>query len=72
MLYNWEAALAFDYFEMNYLKEKVQSLMKIKMIKYILWQISSFFILKVLILKMTTMLKKQKMNSLLKKCDKFY
>ena len=46
--------------------------MKIKIIKYILWQISSFLILKMLILKMTIMLKKQKMNDLFKKCDKFY
>ena len=72
MLYNQEAALTFNYSEMSCLKKKVQSLMKIKTIKHILWQISLFFILKVLILKVTAMLKKQKVNDLLKKCDKFY
>ena len=72
MLYNWETVLTFDYSEMNCLKEKVQSLMKIKMIEHILWQTSSFFILKALILKVTVMLKKQKVNDLLKKCDELY
>ena len=72
MLYNQEAALTFNYSKMNCLKEKVQSLMKIKMIKHISWQASSFFILKALILKMTAMLKKQKANSLLKKCNEPY
>ena len=64
--------LTFNYFEMNCLKEKMQLLMKIKIIEHILWQISSFFILKTLILKMTAMLKKQKMNNLLKKCNESY
>ena len=64
--------LTFDYSEMNCLKEKVQSLIKIKMIEYTLWQTSSFFILKVLILKVTVMLKKQKVNDLLKKYDELY
>ena len=72
MLYNQETALAFDYSEMRCLKKKVQSSVKIKMIKHTLWQISLFLILKMLISKMTMMLKKQKANDLLKKCNRFY
>ena len=72
MLYNQEAALTFNYSEMSCLKEKVQSSVKIKTIEHTSWQILSFFILKILILKMTAMLKKQKANDLLKKCNRSY
>ena len=72
MLYNQEAALAFDYSEMDCLKEEVQPLMKIKTIEHTPWQASSFLISKALILKVTVMLKEQKANSLLKKCDEPY
>ena len=36
MLYNWKAALMFDYSEMKCLKKKVQPSMKIKMIEHTL------------------------------------
>ena len=72
MLYNQEAALAFNYSEMRCLKEEVQSSVKINTVKHILWQASLFSISKALIMKVVVMLKKQKENELLKECNELY